>query len=292
MPDGGSIASRLQEIFTALVQRSISDSLGRVEEALAGWRRGQRSVLAAHAEVLRHAARTNVLSNRVARAALEGPETLLRDAFDAGLIAREELESLTRKKAEEIAPSPSLDDEAARAGNPEMPAKKNTLEKLMRDGPVLVHLDPRRVGVDVPAQHRGEPRLVLRFGYGLTPPIVDLVVEDSLLAGTLTFRGVPHRCVIPWTAVFAVVGDDGRGLVWGEDVPPEIAHEYTRDARATAKKQGELRERDAERSASPAAPAGAPAGKPERPERPDRQDRPEPPEPDPPRGKRGHLKLV
>src|SRR5688572_18630859 len=109
MPDGGNIASRLQEIFTSLVQRSIGESLGRVEEAVASWRRGQRSVLAAHAEVLRHAARTNVLSNRVARAALEGPDTLLRDAFDAGLITREELERLSGKKPEDIAPSPSLD---------------------------------------------------------------------------------------------------------------------------------------------------------------------------------------
>ena len=286
MPDGGGIASRLQEIFTALVQRSIADSLGRVEEALTRWRRGQLSVLAAHEAVVRHAARTNVLSNRVARAQLEGPETLLRDAFDAGLIAREELESLTGKTTEEIAPSPSLDEEAARAGGSEMPAKKKTLEKFLRDGPVLVHLDPRRAGVDVPAQHRGEPRLVLRFGFGLTPPIVDLTVEDAHLAGTLTFRGVPHRCLIPWGAVFAVVGEDGRGLVWGEDVPPEIAHEYTRDAKATARKQTETRE--AERSASPAASSSGPSG-PSGPA--GKSDRPDPDQ-DPPRPRRGHLKLV
>jgi stringent starvation protein B len=271
MPDGGNIASRLQEIFTALVQRSIGESLGRVEEALASWRRGQRSVLAAHAEVLRHAARTNVLSNRVARAALEGPDTLLRDAFDAGLITREELERLSGKQPEDIQPSPSLDEEAARAGSPEMPAKRSTLEKLLRDGPVLVHLDPRRPGVEVPPQHRGEPRLVLRFGYGLTPPILDLNLEEQCLSGTLTFRGVPHRCVIPWPAVFAVVGEDGRGLVWGEDVPTEIAHEYTRDARATTRKSS-----SADSSSPPAGDS-----------RPDK-----PPDPEPPRGKRGHLKLV
>ena len=255
------MASRLQEIFTALVQRSISDSLGRVEEALESWRRGGRSVLAAHAEVLRHAARTNVLSNRVARAALEGPETLLRDALDVGLIEREELEKLTGTKPADSTPSPTLDEEAARATSPEMPAKRNTMEKLLRDGPVLVHLDPRRPGVDVPAHHRGEARLVLRFGHGLTPPIVDMVIEEQQLAGTLTFRGVPHRCLIPWSAVFAIVGEDGRGLVWGEDVPAEIAQEYTRDPKATT------------------------AAKP--------PEKDKPPEPDGPRpGKRGHLKLV
>src|SRR5215470_18759710 len=265
MPDEGP-PQRLNEIFTALVQRSIADSL-------AGWRRGDRNVLAAHAEVLRHAARTNVLSNRIARAALEGPDTLLRDALDAGVIDRDEAQRLLGRDPEGVAPSPSLDEEAARTASPEMPAKRSTMEKLLRDGPVLVHLDPRRPGVDVPAQHRGEPRLVLRFGFGLTPPIADLAVEEHALSGTLTFRGVPHRCIVPWTSVFAVVGEDGRGLVWGEDVPVEISHEYARDAKATT------------------------SAKPEKPERPPRprktEEPPEPPEPtEPTKPRRGHLKLV
>src|SRR5215470_18931584 len=269
----GAPPQRLQEIFTALVQKSIADSLGRVEQALASWRRGERNVLAVHAEVLRHAARTNVLSNRIARAALEGPDTLLRDALDAAVIGREEARQLLGRDPEGVAPSPSLDEEAARTAGPEMPAKRSTMEKLLRDGPVLVHLHPRRPGVDVPAQHRGEPRLVLRLSYGLTPPIADLAVEEHALSGTLTFRGVPHRCIVPWTSVFAVVGEDGRGLVWGEDVPVEIAHEYARDARATT------------------------SSKPEKPERPPRprktEEPPEPPEPtEPTKPRRGHLKLV
>src|SRR5262249_51040230 len=101
----GPDAQRLQEIFTALVQRNIAESLARVEEALAKWRKGERTVLSAHAEVLRHTARTNILSNRVARAALEGPETLLRDALDAGVIARPECEKLAGRDPDTIAPS-------------------------------------------------------------------------------------------------------------------------------------------------------------------------------------------
>jgi stringent starvation protein B len=92
----------------------------------------------------------------------------------------------------------------------------------------------------------------------------------------LTFRGVPHRCIVPWTSVFAVVGEDGRGLVWGEDVPVEIAHEYARDARATTSTKPE---------------------KTERPARPRKTEEPrEPPEPtdptQPTKPRRGHLKLV
>jgi stringent starvation protein B len=276
----GPPPQRLQEIFTALVQKSIADSLGRVEEALTAWRRGERNVLAAHAEVLRHAARTNVLSNRIARAALSGPDTLLRDAVDAGVLDRDEARKLLGRDVEEVVPSPSLDEEASRTPGPEMPAKRQTMDKLLRDGPVLVHLDPRRAGVDVPGHLHSDARLVLRFGYGLTPPIADLSVEESVISGTLTFRGVPHHCVIPWSAVFAVVGEDGRGLVWGEDVPIEIAHEYARDGRAQT--------------------SAKPADKSERPVKtrkvaPDPPDPPDPPDaepPDPGKPRRGHLKLV
>ena len=281
MADGPD-AQRLQEIFTALVQRCISESLGRVEHALAAWRKGDRNVLVAHAEVLRHTARTNILSNRIARAALEGPATLLRDALDAGVITRAECERLAGKDPDSIPPSPSLDEEAARAAGPEMPAKRATMDKLLRDGPVLVHLDPRKPGVEVPTQHRGEPRLVLRFGYGLSPPIADLAVEDAGLSGTLTFRGTPHRCVVPWTAVFAIVGEDGRGLVWSEDVPPEIAHEYARDARAQTAARPEKGEKASRprRTTKEKEPTA------------EKSDPPEPPEPGGGKPRRGHLKLV
>ncbi len=274
---------RLQEIFTALAQKRLGESLARVEIALAAWRRGDQNVLAAHAEALRHAARSNVLSNRVARAGLDGPETLLRDAFDAGVVTLEEFTSLTGKKPEDVTPAPSLDDEAARAGAPDLPAKRTVLEKLLEDGPVLVHLDPRRAGVDVPAAHRAEARLVLRFGYGLTPPIRDLSVDTDGLAGTLTFRGVPHRCIVPWSAVFAMVGDDGRGLVWSEDLPAEIAHEYTRELKNAADKAGE-KDKPAEKDKPSGGGTNGTGGA--------GSNGKDKPDPEPGKPRRGHLKLV
>src|SRR5262252_5748524 len=91
----GAPPQRLKEIFEALVQKSIADSLGRVEAALAAWRRNERSVLGAHAEVMRHGARIKALSNRIARAAIDGPDTLIRDAVDAGVIDRVEARKLS-----------------------------------------------------------------------------------------------------------------------------------------------------------------------------------------------------
>jgi hypothetical protein len=64
---------------------------------------------------------------------------------------------------------------------------------------------------------------VLRFGYGLTPAIIDLVVDTVGISGTLTFSGVPFHCVLPWPAVYAaVVEGEQRGMVWPEDIPDVI----------------------------------------------------------------------
>jgi hypothetical protein len=40
---------------------------------------------------------------------------------------------------------------------------------------------------------------------------------------TLSFNRSPFYCVVPWSSVFAMVGDDGRGMVWPDDVPQELA---------------------------------------------------------------------
>ena len=64
---------------------------------------------------------------------------------------------------------------------------------------------------------------MLRFGYNLSPAIVDLAVDDDAISGTLTFAGQPFRCILPWTAVYAaMVEGEQRGTVWPEDVPEDV----------------------------------------------------------------------
>jgi len=108
------------------------------------------------------------------------------------------------------------------------PDKRSFVEELLERGPVLVHVDARRGDVAVPARFRGDPKLVLRFGYGLTPAIVDLTVDEERIAGTLTFGGVPFRCSLPWQAIYAVVSEvDQKGMVWPEDVPGPVVEQLT-----------------------------------------------------------------
>jgi stringent starvation protein B len=224
----GELQRRLSEVLSALLARRLELSLTQVERALTAWRAGETDAAAAHAETLRHAARASALGSRIARAGLEGPAALLRDAYDLGIVDASEFEKLAGLPVAEVPASPPLDEEAA-AGTPgAMPKKREVVSKLLEDGPVLVHLDARRPGVDVPDQHRSEPKLVLRLGYGLTPPIPDLDIDDTGIRATLTFRGKPFSCKIPWAAVYAVVAEDGRGLVWPEHVPPEVQSEFAR----------------------------------------------------------------
>ena len=94
---------------------------------------------------------------------------------------------------------------------------------LLQATSLFVHLDPRKPGVQVPQWFKKDPRLVLQFGMNMAVPIRDLHVGDEGIAGTLSFSRQPHYCFLPWAAVFAMVGEDGRGMVWPDDVPPELA---------------------------------------------------------------------
>ncbi|MBI5482736.1 MAG: hypothetical protein HY906_28030 [Deltaproteobacteria bacterium] len=214
---------RVDALLASLVNRRMEESLGRIEEALAAWRRGDCDVMGPHLEALRHVARTGALSARVTRARDEGPERLVRDAFDAGLCDRDEFVRLTGKKPEEIEPLPPLDEEVAASLSAPLPEKRSVVDAMLKDGPVLLHLDARRAGVKVPPDLAQDPALVLRIGHHLTPPIPDLTVDDDGVRATLTFRGVPHGCVVPFSALFAVTNEAGQGLVYDQDVPPEVA---------------------------------------------------------------------
>lgn len=219
--DGGREAERVQEILAALIKQRLRVSLERVEGALARWRKGELGPFEAHAEVLAHVARADHLADVMSKCGRERTASLLRAALDAGLVSKDEVAQLTGRDPADIAAPEELDSEPASEGA-RLPAKREVVSRLLGDGPILIHLDARKEGVAVPASLADDPRLVLRFGYGLTPAIADLDIGEEALAGTLSFGGVPHRCVLPWPAVYAVVSEmDQRGMVWPDDVPPE-----------------------------------------------------------------------
>jgi hypothetical protein len=74
----------------------------------------------------------------------------------------------------------------------------------------------------VPQQLRGEPHLVLQYGHDLPIPIPDLEVDEYGVRATLSFSRAAHLTVVPWSAVYVVACDDGRGVLYSEDVPPDV----------------------------------------------------------------------
>ena len=115
-----------------------------------------------------------------------------------------------------------------------LPPKKQVALALLEQTTAFVHLDPRLQGVVVPMTFKSRGQLVLQVGLNMAVPIPDLRVEDDGLSCTLSFSGRPFWCSIPWSAVYAVVGEDGRGMVWPEDLPPELAQQQKAAAPAPA----------------------------------------------------------
>lgn len=112
---------------------------------------------------------------------------------------------------------------------------------LLEKASVYVHLDPRAETVHVPPWFKTQPQLVLQLGLNLAVPIRDLDVGDEAVACTLSFNRSPFYCVVPWSSVYALVGEDGRGMMWPDDIPPEVAatasNERARSQSAAAPKR-------------------------------------------------------
>src|SRR5690554_3397570 len=104
-----------------------------------------------------------------------------------------------------------------------LPPKKDVALALLEHSTVFVHLDPRKDDVRVPPWFKKQPQLVLQVGLNMPVPIPDLTLDDEGLSCTLSFSRTPHFCKVPWPAVYALVGENGRGMVWPDDVPAEVA---------------------------------------------------------------------
>jgi stringent starvation protein B len=148
-----------------------------------------------------------------------------------------------------------------------LPPKKEVALALLERSSVHVHLDPRAPGVVVPAWFKKQPQLVLQIGLNMPVPIPDLRLDEEGLSCTLSFNRTPFFCVVPWPSVYAMVGDDGRGMVWPDDVPPEVASQARgRETEAAPAKRPAIKraeEAEGPREGSPARKSATPdAGKP------------------------------
>jgi stringent starvation protein B len=101
---------------------------------------------------------------------------------------------------------------------------------------MFIHLDPRKPDVVVPPYFKKQPQLVLQVGLNMNIPIPDLKIDDEGVSCTLSFNRRLFWCRLPWTAIYALVGEavegeDMKGMLWPDDVPSEVAAQ--RDTKPT-----------------------------------------------------------
>lgn len=113
-----------------------------------------------------------------------------------------------------------------------LPPKPTVARSLLAEGGMFVHLDPRCPGVVVPRWLTQQPQLILHVDARLS------TLDDGGLRTTLTSRRTTAACTIPWSAVYALIGERGRGLIWPDDVPVEVTPSaaQSRPARAAARR--------------------------------------------------------
>jgi len=99
--------------------------------------------------------------------------------------------------------------------------KRKLLDHGLDKGVVHIQLDARYPGVSVPAKHASDEALVLKLSRRFAN--TDLVVNERGLAATLRFSGQPHRCVVPWPAIWGVLLEGmPSSRRWLEDLPAEL----------------------------------------------------------------------
>jgi len=100
-------------------------------------------------------------------------------------------------------------------------SKKDVLVELLDQGMVLVTLDARAEGVDVPRHLREDAQLRLNLSYRFGLP---MELDEAGVRATLTFAGSAYPCRLPWRALYLFVSHvTGRPVLFPGDVPPEFA---------------------------------------------------------------------
>ncbi len=108
--------------------------------------------------------------------------------------------------------------------SPQLPAKPDVCLALLQSShSIYLHLDPRKEGAHVPPWFKDQPQLVLQVGLNMAVPIPDLDVGPEALSCTLSFNRRAEFCHISWDCIYGIVGEDGRGMIWPDSVPVEVA---------------------------------------------------------------------
>ena len=99
--------------------------------------------------------------------------------------------------------------------------KLTVFNLLLEKSSVFVHLDGTQC-IFLPEHLKLQEQVVLQFGLDMAIPIRDLLADEQGVSGTLSFKGKKEYVKVLWATVFALVGEDGKGVVYSEDMPDSV----------------------------------------------------------------------
>jgi stringent starvation protein B len=167
-------------------------------------------------------------------------------------------------------------------------SKRAVLEELLERGMVLIALDARKGGVDVPPRLAGDLQLRLNLSYRFGLP---MTLSDWGVHATLTFNGISYACKLPWSSIFLMVSHvGGEPRLFSDDVPPELVDNQQAHPRSDS---GAVSGTSRLKLVTEASDAAQDTQKEEMPsEMPPVEEAPKDEPPTPPTKTRGHLRLV
>lgn len=99
--------------------------------------------------------------------------------------------------------------------------KRARLLEMLDAGKVMVYVDPRRPGVDLPAQFKGQVAVPLNLSHRFALETFD--IGPLAVRASLSFGGERHLCVLPYRAIFGFYGHaDEERVVFTDDLPSEV----------------------------------------------------------------------
>ena len=112
--------------------------------------------------------------------------------------------------------------------------KRLCFEEWMKGDHVLVHVNTRLQGVEVPLAHQGNPALTLKLSYHFRG---ETTHNNLLIESYLKFDGQYQKCLLPWESIWGMTSSESENRIWPQDVPKELYVQMAKDRLAEAGKK-------------------------------------------------------
>jgi hypothetical protein len=99
--------------------------------------------------------------------------------------------------------------------------QRSTIEKLLNEEQVLVHINPQRPGVELPSHLADNRSVTLRLSRYFKG---ELFTDEDKVTAELLFGSQYSTCVLPWDSIWGASSISGDEFVWASSAPDEILH--------------------------------------------------------------------